>query len=236
MLLRRSYPSSWFCSSVPCAKPRCRPGRSGSTRGVSEAPAGVFHLRLVGHHRVGLDGGLELADAGSRSSAVHVDLEELGRARVARAGVDRPWNRCQNLDFTSWMRATSRIGSALVPHSATTSRAPTARAGAERAEVELPLVMSSTSKYSGAVTWATLPHSIWRVPMSSVSTSTLPLPIDLISPTTRVPFWTTTTSTLGAARAGPAARSRTPARRRAANPGAAPGGAAADRPGATSRP
>ena len=41
--------------------------------------------------------------------------------------------------------------------------------------------------------------------MSSVLSSSLPLLIDRISPTTRVPFWRTTTSTLGAARAGDAA-------------------------------
>ena len=66
--------------------------------------------------------------------------------------------------------------------------------------------MSSISKNSGAVTWATLPHSIWIVPMSSVPSSSRAFCMDRTSPITRVPFWSTTRSTLGAARAGPAAR------------------------------
>ena len=65
--------------------------------------------------------------------------------------------------------------------------------------------MSSTSKNSGAVTWATLPHSTWRVPMSSVLSSSLPRLIDRISPTTRVPFWRTTRRP-SARRGGRAAR------------------------------
>ena len=40
---------------------------------------------------------------------------------------------------------------------------------------------------AGAVTWVTLSHSIWSVPMSSVLSSSRDLPIERISPTTRSP-------------------------------------------------